>query len=250
MYPYKPDELFAINEHPKVELTRLGDSNNMVVVIQDFYKHPEKVRDLVLSTPYPIWKSSETSRNFIDYYDCRHFIDVPFTHAQLMVQAIAKEVLHIDIRTHEVNLITNLFKLMSEQPLDSQPHPHDDWLRVAAILTLNTPEECSGGTAFYRKKNPKMDFMPTAPGAYDKAYEKIYPADEAWEDGSSYFNEIYEEYWERLDMLPMQFNQLVIYPGVFFHGAWHEQNAFKDYFRVNQVMFFDDVVFDPNYWPE
>ncbi|MGY9014524.1 MAG: hypothetical protein ACKVG9_04420, partial [Rhodospirillales bacterium] len=58
-----------------------------------------------------------------------------------------------------------------------------------------------------------------------------------------------EKDWEVLDVLPMQFNQIVIYPGFYFHGAWHEHNAFKYYYRINQVMFFGDVDFDPNFWP-
>ncbi|MGY9014523.1 MAG: hypothetical protein ACKVG9_04415, partial [Rhodospirillales bacterium] len=144
---------------------------------------------MVLSTPYQIQITDENSRNFKDYYDCRHFIDVPFTHAQLMVQALARKILHININTHEVNLITNLFKLASEQPANSQPHPHDDWLRVAAIVTLNTPEECSGGTAFYRKRNLGREFMPTTLANYDKVSDEVYSVNEAWEDGNSYFND-------------------------------------------------------------
>ncbi|MGY9003020.1 MAG: DUF6445 family protein [Rhodospirillales bacterium] len=204
---------------------------------------------MVLSTPYQIQKTDENSRNFKDYYDCRHFIDVPFTHAQLMVQALARKILHININTHEVNLITNLFKLASEQPANSQPHPHDDWLRVAAIVTLNTPEECSGGTAFYRKRNLGREFMPTTLANYDKVSDEVYSVNEAWEDGNSYFNDQYEKDWEILDILPMLFNQIVIYPGFYFYGTWHEHNAFKYYYRINQVMFFGDVDFDPNFWP-
>jgi len=249
MFPYRPEEIFEIHPHAQVVLTELGNSGNKVVVVDNFYVHPEKVRELILSTPYPIWKHNENSRNFTDYYDCRHFMTVPYPQAQHLVQMIARDVLHIDILNADVNLVTNLFKLVNDQPKGGQPHPHDDAVQVAAILTLNTDDECSGGTAFYKHRDPEYLHMPPNQTDYEKEYGAAYPDDQDWEDGTNYFNVNYQKYWDVIDVVPMKFNRLLIYPGVFFHGAWHEHNAFKDFYRVNQVMFFDEVRYDPAHWP-
>ncbi len=241
MFPYKPEEIFTINKHLEPEVFPLGNSENVVVTVDNFYEHPEKVREIVLQTPYPIWKHNEQSRNFIDYYDCRHFFSVPFEQPKQIVKRIAQEIFGIEILNTDIEFVTNLFKLINDQPPDSQPHPHDDGIRLAALLTLNTDEECSGGTAFYRPKNPRYDYMSPDSAEYEKMADEIYTMDKDWEDGTNYFSQAYSTEWELIDVVPAKFNRLLIYPGIYFHGAWHEHNAFKDHFRVNQVLFFDEV---------
>ncbi|MEQ8195395.1 MAG: DUF6445 family protein [Rhodospirillales bacterium] len=243
MFPYKPEEVFTLNKNLEPNVFLLGDSGNAVVTIDNFYEHPETIREIILNTPYPIWKHNERSRNFIDYYDCRQFLSLPMQKPAQIVQQIARDIFGVVIPHIDIEFITNLFKLAADQPPGSQPHPHDDGLRFASLITFNTDEECSGGTAFYRRKNPPYDHMPPTKAAYDEAEKRVYTPDMEWEDGTHYFCTTYRDHWDVIDVVPAKFNRLLIYPGIYFHGAWHEQNAFKDYYRVNQVMFFDNVTY-------
>ena len=241
MFPYKPEEVFKINKQLEPHVFTLGDTGNVVVTVDNFYEDPDTIREIILKTPYPIWKHNEQSRNFIDYYDCRQFFSVPFEQPIGLVKHIAKEIMGIEILNTDIEFVTNLFKLNSEQPPNGQPHPHDDGIRLAGLVTFNTDEECKGGTAFYKSKSPPLDHMPPIPAEYEEVAKQVYTTDKEWEDGTNYFSQSYAKDWDIIDVVEAKFNRLLIYPGIYFHGAWHEHNAFKDYFRVNQVMFFDQV---------
>ena len=241
MFPYKPEDVFKISKNIEPEVFTLGDTGNVVVTIDNFYEDPDTIRDIILNTPYPIWKHNENSRNFIDYYDCRQFFSVPYEQPLNLIKYIAKEIMGIEILNTDIEFITNLFKLINDQPFLSQPHPHDDGIRLASLVTFNTDEECSGGTAFYKSISPPFEHMSPDPAEYEKISNQVYSADKEWEDGTNYFSQSYAKDWELIEVVEAKYNRLLIYPGIYFHGAWHEHNAFKEHFRVNQVMFFENV---------
>ena len=112
---------------------------------------------------------------------------------------------------------------------------------------LNTEEECSGGTGFYRSKSPQADRMPADPDQHKALHEQIFTGSN-YELGTDYFMQDYENYWDLLGIIPMKYNRLLVYPGIFFHGAWHEDDAFRDCYRINQAMFLKDVTYDMNFW--
>jgi hypothetical protein len=249
MFPFRPEEAFAVNNEIDIEIVTIEGTDNQVVIADDFYKNPDTVRQIILNTPYPIWKDQPDTRNFIDYYDCRQSLNLTYIAPQLAVKQIAEQFLHIAVNAPAQTFNTNLFKLLTEQPANSQPYPHDDGNLLAALVMLNTEAECSGGTAFYRCKSPRLDRMPADPERHREVHERIFSGDN-YETGSHYFMENYEKYWEVLGVVPMKFNRMLVYPGVFFHGAWHEQNAFSDCYRINQVMFIGDVTYDSDYWTD
>ncbi len=246
MYPYRPADVFRVNPDARVEQRTLPDDAGRYLVVDDFYADPDAVRRLILTTPYTIWAHHETSRNFVDYYDCRQNIQVPFLEPQQALAAMSTQGLTIDVTQGRHHFVTNVFKLINDQPPDSQPFPHDDGINVAGIVMLNTPEECSGGTAFYRCKDPDITCMPLERERYDALRQRIYSGPRGHK-GSAYFLEQWQRWWERVEMVEMRYNRMLVYPGILFHGHWQEHNAFKDVWRVNQLMFFDEVEFHPYY---
>ena len=56
MFPFKPAEAFAINKDLDIEILTMEGTNNTVVIADNFYQNPDIVRDLILKTPYPVWK--------------------------------------------------------------------------------------------------------------------------------------------------------------------------------------------------
>ena len=247
MFPFKPAEAFAINKDLDIENLTMEGTNNTVVIADNFYQNPDIVRDLILKTPYPVWKDRPGTRNFIDYFDCRQSQKLPYLEAQQAVKQIAEEFLHIEVHSPASFFNTNIFRLINDQPENSQAFPHDDGNLLTALVMLNTEQECSGGTAFYRSKNPPLDRMPADPIIHEKVHKKIFTTDN-YETGSQYFMENFDKYWEVLGVVPMVYNRLLVYPGVMFHGAWHLHNSFKNHFRINQAMFIDDVTYKHDFW--
>ena len=247
MFPFKPAEAFAVNKDLNIEILTLEGTDNTVVIADEFYQNPDIVRDIILQTPYPVWKDQPGTRNFIDYYDCRQSQKLPYLEAQQAVKQIAEQFLHIQIHSPATFFNSNIFRLINDQPQNSQAYPHDDGNLVTALVMLNTEQECSGGTAFYRSKNPPLDRMPADPTMHEVVHKTIFTKNN-YETGSNYFMENFDEYWEVLGIIPMVYNRLLVYPGVMFHGAWHEQNSFKNHYRINQAMFIGDVTYDMSFW--
>lgn len=236
MWPFKPGELFKINPHARATVV---NDNPAIVVVDDFYEAPERIRDLVLATPCPIWKHNAQSRNFVDYYDCRHELILDYIEPQMRMAELAHKHMRTRIPGITRHFRTNVFRLINDQRANTQAHPHCDGPAIAALVYLNLDEECSGGTAFYRHRRLQIEQLPREADAYDHLSGQIFQGAER-EDGTDYFHEWFPT-WEPTHLVEMKFNRLLMWPGVAFHGAWHEHNSFKDTWRINQVVFFDGI---------
>ena len=71
MLRYIPEELFEVNEELRVQIVDI-DQASKALIIDDFYKNPYHIRELILATPVPIWKNTPDGLNWKEYYDCRH----------------------------------------------------------------------------------------------------------------------------------------------------------------------------------
>lgn len=236
---FRPDEVFATNTDLAVQVYEIGRTERPIVIVDDFYREPLRVRELVLTAPAPIWKTQPGGRNFVDYYDCRQrwaSIGGPWVPAvRAVVQAGFDQPA---IHSIDEDFISNLFWLLGEQ--HGQPHPHNDnasanLLGFTAVITLNTDDEAAGGTAFYRYRDLELEYCPLG-ADFASTLERVCQPPNV-EDGRSYFNREFDTYWERMHMVPMRFNRLLIFPSNLWHGAWHPVGAFRDYPRINQVVF-------------
>lgn len=236
---FRPDEVFATRRDLDIEVYEIGREGHTVAVVDGFYRHPERVRELVLASPVPIWKTRPGGRNFVDYYDCRHrwsTIEGPWEPA---VRAILKA--GFDDPTIEMvdrDFISNVFWLVGEQ--DGQPHPHNDntsanLLGFTAVISFNTDDEAAGGTAFYRYRPLALECSPLGDEFHTVLDTVCVPPNV--EDGTSYFNRDIDTYWERTHLVPMRFNRLLLFPSNLWHGAWHPPGAFREYPRINQAVF-------------
>lgn len=91
-----------------------------------------------------------------------------------------------------------------------QPHcaVHSDQLCAshASVFYLNTPEQCQGGTAFWRHRELGFDAMPQG---VDPAMVAGIVQD--WKDA---------EKWEMGGFVGMKFNRFLTYPTSYFHSRW------------------------------
>jgi hypothetical protein len=95
------------------------------------------------------------------------------------------------------------------------PHnfAHSDGIcaEYAALLYLNTPEQCFGGTAFYTHKELNVPSLPTREEIGDFYDAVCKQMDEEFKDPAK---------WEQSGFVGMRFNRLALYPTSMFHGRW------------------------------
>ncbi len=239
-----PKEVFEVNFKSRVQVIEVGHEKHPVVMVDDFYKNPQGVRNFFLDSPVPIWKEGSRSRNFKDYYDCRQSIDLPFGAGSLL--EVLRETTH-DVFGLKVDFppkaVSNFFQLIKSQPKDTTAFPHTDasperalHIPVNALVYLNTNKEARGGTALYRHKKTGRESIPMGKVSYSRFHDEHIQAPGAGKTGETFWC-YYKKFWEPFHLIPMKFNRLIIFPSQVFHGAWHEPTWFKEYPRIVQVFF-------------
>ena len=108
----------------------------------------------------------------------------------------------------------------------------------AGVIYLNPPEQCQGGTQFFRHKKYGTDHAPVREEDF-----KIYGAGNRLEvlqktivpDGRD------RDKWEMTMTLPMRWNRLVLFRSWFWHTAGPGFGASNDDMRLVQLMFFESA---------
>jgi len=240
MKRFKPLELFAINEELNIQKVKLAD-DSLILIIDNFYKKPDNIKDLILSSPVPIWKHTPDTLNFKQYYDCRHsmsfFDEPPFVY---VINSIVSHYYDFTLVDKTYPFISNCFQWIEDQPVNAVGNRvHTDGLNtVAASIFFNTNEECNGGTGIYRSKYANDIRLVDEDNELEDhviGTEAFMPA----EDGSVYYHDDWDRYWALEEVIPMAYNRCILYPGYLFHAAYHTDNAFKDYPRIAQVCFLE-----------
>jgi hypothetical protein len=242
MYRFRASDIFQVNRDLSCQVHSLANGAGRYLVVDGFYADPLSVRRLLLTTPYPAWERDISGTNLVDYSDCRQTFHLPFEAPQQAIRELAGRALEVRLPVIRAGFVTNLFRNHNEPPATAQPRPHDDGPCLAAVVMLNLPEECVGGTAFYQSRTPALPCMPQAPEDYQAARGEIYTGPRQ-ESGAGYFLDHWADHWERVATVDMRFNRLLVYPGLMFHGHWHLPGSFVEHWRVNQALFFDNPEF-------
>ena len=207
MGPVLINEVFAINDDVHIE--QIGDC----IIIDNLFKDYVKIREAFIDAPAFNWKIPKGTRNFIDYYDCRHFFShyegFPFTDC---IRKIIEHVWSRDTQLQRHGIRTNWFKQINPKISDwSEVHidaSHKG--EYTMITTLNTLEECSGGTSLFTD----LDHI----------------------DGHKGLT-----YWSKLKNhgtplnIEMKPGRTIIFPSEIPHAAWHPIDSFYDFPRLNMV---------------
>ena len=228
--PFLFNELFELRTDAKPSLEPIRNAVP-AVVIDDFLKHPEEVREVVGRAPAPNWKHEQGGKNFVDYYDCR--LRFPLGHPNAMISA-AQQVIHkvyaVKTRPADASVDVNWFMQIKEKRADFAV-PHNDMTpnvkrSFTCIVYLNRRDECSGGTAFFRfKKSGSL--------VLDEPYLRAIREDARLaETGADYWPSGADEWWERVGTVDMVPGRLLIFPSEYFHAAHHPQNSFYEFPRL------------------
>ena len=202
MGPILIDEVFAVNDELNIEIID-GD----IVIIDNLFKDWTKVRDAFIDAPAFNWRMPEGTRNFIDYYDCRHY----FMHEQKygFTDAVANVLEHVHKCKFKKNrlgennaLRTNWFKQIKPKKSDwAQIHQDGQTPGEFTMITyLNTEEESSGGTSLFKTiKRIDMD----------------------GHTGMDYWSKVPKEKLGEIINIEMKPNRTIIFKSNVPHAAWH-----------------------------
>ena len=221
-------ETFAINEELNARVELIGLQEFPIVYMDNFYKNPDKVRNLAIRCPgtvnpricggtpgvrvdmnmhldhfFPIWQ--EIAQNV---YGLKKSEEVAYGQSMLRVPFSVNVTQSVD------NCIKERVPHM-DFPLEEGKEPRG-W---AGLIYLNKGKECKGGTGFYNYKGQQVD--PRQDGIWNEEHvsDSVGP-------------------WELIHLAEMKYNRLIFYPTSILHGAYDKLGFFEgDTYRLVQVFF-------------
>ena len=230
MKPFIFNELFRLNQNlapPKA--ATLGEIP--LLLIDDVLQDPQRVRETIGAAPATNWAYPEGTRNFVDYYDCRlRFPVFPplglIGFAQNIIQAHYK----VPVAPQDGTIDVNWFMQINAKPAN-HACPHQDALvpgkqTFTCLLYLNSPDECTGGTAFFK-------FRKTQSLVADQRFESVFRDDKRLQENAlDYWPRDPDVYWENLGAISMATGRMIIFPAQYFHAAFHPEDSFFDFPRL------------------
>lgn len=231
------EETFAVNENLNIDIRYVGPTNAKVIIVDNFYKNPELVRDLALTIP-PSTDEILASNLPVGPDSGRIDSSYKLQHIGKYIERIFKEAVPETYQHLPPNYFLNIFfgakflcNVMTSNNLPPRV-PHCDSAMsladYAALIYLNTPEECAGGTGLYTFGGSRYHTNLGSRRTID--IEGLIPADHYVVDSVGD--------WELVDLIEMKFNRLVLYPQSHYHTAYIKPGMFVNgTYRINQLFF-------------
>ena len=217
--PFDVEDLVEINPECKVS------SNETFICIDDFYKNFDDIYSTLHNTSVERWKGCDTTRNFIDYYDCRLFLKnnspKPKIHDRYgFLFKVLKEQWNIDTNKYyfpDGIMVFNYFKHNKKNINNKfQHHPHVDSSAFNIITYIDS--FTNGGTAIYSNDTTLRGDTTLQNREHINLLEDI--------------SKLKIEH-----IIPAKPNRCVIFKSDLIHGAYIEDNNIYFYnWRINQLL--------------
>lgn len=226
--------LFALADISDEQITLEPDR----IIIDGFYRHPERVRQLALAQHewaprrwFPGLQASVAVDTRELFAGLSQWIDVPGfsaaseTAGRAMFSMITKKDAELD-------------------PMQSrQPH-NDGHSDLAGLVYLNLPEQCHGGTSFYRHRQTGLECCPKttaevmavlgepksptsdeeAAALWQRLYDRLYQQ----QPGPIEYVRESTDSWELTRLVEMKYNRAVFYDSQLFHSNYTRDDFFGD----------------------
>ncbi|MGE0708080.1 MAG: DUF6445 family protein [Planctomycetota bacterium] len=240
-------DVLRLNPNGRVEVVTVGHGKHRVIVVDDFYADPEAVLALAQGLHYVgagMHGNFPGTRGFLTL-DTAPMIaalsqlwGARLESAQV-IQPVVFSALEADVR------------LNVDQRL-----PHVD-PGVSAMIWLNRPEECAGGTGLYRHTLTGLERVPQTPTREVlQLAARLGFRPESLEDPAAYtrfqdaivFNPLFaapegeyvndgNPYWELIYLMEMRWNRMVLFDGRIPHSQYLRPGDFEGRTRLNQMLY-------------
>ena len=215
-------ETFAINTPVDATVELMGWEEFPIVYIDNFYKNPDKVRNLALRTP-----GTKNPRILGGVPGERVDIQFNLEHIWPIWIEIAENVYGLkqeERKAFEMSCMNTSFSVNVTQSNHRRRLPHIDLPDVkdrgwAGLVYLNKPKECKGGTGFYTYKGQQVNPLQSGVWREDFVDDSIGP-------------------WDLIHLAEMKYNRMIMYPDNILHGAYDKPGYFEDdIYRLVQTFF-------------
>ncbi|MCH9687213.1 MAG: hypothetical protein K0V04_37610 [Deltaproteobacteria bacterium] len=245
-------DLFALSrpEDLQVRVQPIETTRYPILIVDNVYRHPQAVRDFALSLPYtPLGAGGPGAR-----------ADLPDTSTigplRRLVQQHVGDAYGWPLSTSDAPDPTGTrFHRMRSNADEGPPAvsmPHIDRVMLAGVVYLNLPQQCRGGTKFFRHRATGIcewrvrtaeAVAPSAVSAvmelgFDNDYRQGV-LDGRWQDYDELRSMIFHgpegppdfmaegsEDWIQIDAVDMRWNRLICFPGFVFHTSHYDPRWF------------------------
>jgi len=189
-----------------------------LIVVDDFYPDPAEVRAFALGCDYP---EVTGRRTFPGRNSSTKFTPPGLDRA--VSQAVGERL----TGSLEAAASHGKFRItLAGEPSRYLVHADPTVLAWVGVAYLNTPEQCRGGTAFFRHKGLNSDRTPLSEAEL-RAYGPATVGELLQQDGND------PDKWEHLMTVPMRFNRLILYRPWLWHSAGE---AFGDSLQTGRLI--------------
>lgn len=187
-----------------------------VLVLDGFSPDPQREREAALSAEYKTIEHNELSYRGISFTEDKDSIS--------NIESIIGQ----EFNSHE----TFYRRYLTGEK--NETYIHSDVLigTYTGILFLNHEEEYQGGTAFWRHKTFGWDRHPSQE---EVARQGLANTDWLWKQ--VYLDGFRENRWDRLEMVEMKFNRLILFPSPLYHSRYPKEWPDSDRPRYIKTFF-------------
>ncbi len=196
-----------------------------MIVIDDFYAEPEKVRQSALGMTYPepvgtVYYPGRTSQEFMLPPNCDE-----------MFRFILREKVTGVMKRNHGHFRFSLAG--AHRPAEVHIDPGMTW---AGIVYLTLDKDCQGGTDLFRHKRYGTDRAPTT----DEEAQRIYGMDTCKEVVRKliYDDGHHLDRWDHLTTIPMKFNRCALFRPWMWHTSGVDFGDTIENGRLVQLLFF------------
>ena len=237
--------MFEVNPSMKIEVIT-GIKGRNIVIIDDFFKNPDEIRERAMNLNYTsdpevtgglpgtrgVDEDPEVKEKLKKVYQT--LCNLYFPYREGINEKDFND--NWDNQAFMINSIND--ETLKENPLGILPH--QDWwendestFQFGSVIYLNKDEECAGGTRFYshfERISIPEDWQPQwvidiPPEVRHIKFQHIYTR---IQEGNPYRVEYQAN---------MKYNRMVLYEADVLHGPSVELGKFKNFSRINQVLF-------------
>ena len=193
-----------------------------IIIADDFLGNPHELREAALRLTYPPQDGAFPGRNSLERINVDGLLP--------QVSRLVGEPLRLltPPQSHAKCRITLADDV-------GRARVHVDQSYWSGILYLSRPEDCRGGTDFYRHRRTGLDRVPTTA---DDIHAAGYPDINRLVDDVVNRDTMKPSAWEKCFTAPMRFNRLILFSPWMFHNSAPGFGTGPDDGRLAYLMFF------------
>jgi len=248
---FEPNDEFEL-----IVLTNIGPENRSAIVIDNFYKNPDEVRELCLSYHQTtdkenpdliaglpgnkVYMETDEVSNKLKSIFLQLCSEMPFWRKKFDPEVFErgwreKNNAFVCNVVNDKTLLGHPRGIIPHQDYYPKQNPISEKTQFASVIFLNTPEECKGGTDLFSYKGKTSLLRSNTYSIYRTEGEDDLPRQEVFRRLRTSIDNSSD--WRVEKHFPMRYNRCILYEADSLHSPILDIGMFTDYSRISQVLF-------------